>query len=192
MFIEIVVKDRSFGIFLLPLVILLQGISSIFIRTDAIQSPILENAIFEIHVISMIVSYSAFSLGAIAGVMHLLLSQKIKRQKLGILYINLPSLQFLSQVIVISVYFGFVFLTAGMSLGFFNAFQVPEAGISFFDPKIISVILTWAIYGYFILRHLLKRLGAKESAYLSLVGFLMIFFTFFVVNILMTTFHLFP
>ena len=192
MFIEIVVKDRSFGIFLLPLVILLQGISSIFIRADAIQSPILENAIFEIHVISMIVSYSAFSLGAIAGVMHLLLSQKIKRQKLGILYINLPSLQFLSQVIVISVYFGFVFLTAGMLLGFFNAFQVPEAGISFFDPKIISVILTWAIYGYFILRHSLKRLGAKESAYLSLVGFLMIFFTFFVVNILMTTFHLFP
>ena len=191
MFIEIVVKDRSFGLFLLPLVIVLQGISSVFIRTDSFQSPILENAIFEIHVISMIISYSALSLGAIASVMYLLLSQKIKTQNLGILYINLPSLLFLSQVIVIAVYFGFIFLTAGVLLGFFNAYQVPEAGISFFDPKIISVVVTWTIYGYFILKHFLKRLGAIESVYLSLAGFLTILFTFFAVNILMTNFHMF-
>ena len=191
LFIEFGVNDRSFGIFVLPLNLFLQIIASLFIEISATQSPLLEDVIYEIHVVSMIISFAALSLGAIAAVMHLLLSAKIKKQELGIVYHKLPTLQFLQQVIVISIYFGFIFLSGGVSLGFFNASQVPEAGISYFDPKILSVFVTLLIYGYFILRHLQKKLSAKLSAYLSLTGFLTILFTLFVVNILMTSFHLF-
>ncbi|MCH8272894.1 MAG: cytochrome c biogenesis protein CcsA, partial [Candidatus Marinimicrobia bacterium] len=95
------------------------------------------------------------------------------------------------QVGIFSVYFGFVFLTAGIALGFFNASQVPEAGISLSDPKIVSVIITWLIYGIFVLTHMLKKLTAKSAINLSLIGFITILFTFFVVNTLMETFHLF-
>ena len=191
LFIEYGIKDRSFGIFVLPLNLFLQIIASIFIEISTVQSPLLEDVIFEIHVLSIIVSYAAFSLSAVAAVMHLLLSTKIKRQELDIVYHKLPTLQFLHQVIVISIYFGFIFLGGGVSLGFFNASQIPEAGISYFDPKILSAFVTLLIYAYFILRHFLNRLSAKLSAYLSLFGFLTILFTFFIVNILMTNFHLF-
>ncbi len=191
MLIEYGMNDRSFGIFVLSLVLLLQVVASIFINPEGISSPLLEEVIFEIHVISLIISYSAFALGAIAAVMHLLLSKKIKHQELDIVYHKLPTLQFLRQVGIFSVYFGFVFLTAGIALGFFNASQVPEAGISLSDPKIVSAIITWLIYGIFVLIHMLKKLTAKSAINLSLIGFITILFTFFVVNTLMETFHLF-
>ncbi|MCH7818654.1 MAG: cytochrome c biogenesis protein CcsA [Candidatus Marinimicrobia bacterium] len=82
-------------------------------------------------------------------------------------------------------------MTAGIALGFFNASQVPEAGISLSDPKIVSAIITWLIYGIFVLIHMLKKLTAKSAINLSLIGFITILFTFFVVNTLMETFHLF-
>ena len=191
MLIEFGMSDRSFGIFVLSLVLLLQIVASIFINPERFSSPLLEDVIFEIHVISLIISYSAFALGAIAAVMHLLLSKKIKRQELDIVYHKLPTLQFLRQIGILTVYFGFVFLTAGIALGFFNASQVPEAGISLSDPKIVSVIITWLIYGIFVLTHMLKKLTAKSAINLSLIGFITILFTFFVVNTLMETFHLF-
>ena len=189
--IEFGVSDRSFGIFVLSLVLLLQIAASIFINPDGFSSPLLEDVIYEIHVISLIISYSAFALGAITAVMHLLLAKKIKNQELDIVYHRLPTLQFLQQVGILAVYFGFVFLTVGIALGFFNASQVPEADISISDPKIVSVIITWLIYGLFVLIHLLKKLTAKLSINLSLIGFITILFTFFVVNTLMKTFHLF-
>lgn len=189
--IEFGVSDRSFGIFVLSLVVLLQIVASIFIDPDGFSSPLLEDVIFEIHVISLIVSYSAFSLGAITAVMHLLLSKKIKNQELDIVYHKLPTLQFLQQVGILAVYFGFVFLTAGIALGFFNASQVPEAGIALSDPKIVSVIFTWLIYGIFVLTHMFKKLTSKFAINLSLIGYITILFTFFVVNTLMETFHFF-
>ena len=191
MLIEFGTSDRSFGIFVLSLVLLLQIVASIFINPERFSSPLLEDVIFEIHVISLIISYSAFALGAIAAVMHLLLSKKIKHQELDIVYHKLPTLQFLRQIGILTVYFGFVFLTAGIALGFFNASQVPEAGISLSDPKIVSVIITWLIYGIFVLTHMLKKLTAKSAINLSLIGFITILFTFFFVNTLMETFHLF-
>jgi len=191
LFIEYGVKDRSFGIFVLPLNLFLQIIASIFIKIGATQSPLLEDLIYEIHVISFIVAFAALSLSAIAAIMHLLLSAKIKKQELDIVYHKLPTLQFLHQVIVVSIYFGFILLAAGVLLGFFNAAQVPDAGISYLDPKILSVLVTLLIYGYFIIRNMQKKLSTKLSVYLSLTGFLTILFTFFVVNILMTNFHLF-
>ena len=189
--IEFGVSDRSFGIFVLSLVLLLQIAASIFINPEGFSSPLLDDVIYEIHVISLIISYSAFALGAITAVMHILLAKKIKNQELDIVYHRLPTLQFLRQVGILAVYFGFVFLTAGIALGFFNASQIPEAGISISDPKIVSVIITWLIYGIFVLIHLLKKLTAKLSINLSLIGFITILFTFFVVNTLMETFHLF-
>ncbi|MCH8272782.1 MAG: cytochrome c biogenesis protein CcsA, partial [Candidatus Marinimicrobia bacterium] len=118
MLIEFGTSDRSFGIFVLSLVLLLQIVASIFINPERFSSPLLEDVIFEIHVISLIISYSAFALGAIAAVMHLLLSKKIKHQELDIVYHKLPTLQFLRQIGILTVYFGFVFLTAGIALGF--------------------------------------------------------------------------
>lgn len=191
LFIEYGVKDRSFGIFVLPLNLFLQIIASIFIEIKTTQSPLLEDLIYEIHVISIIVSFAALSLSAIAAVMHLLLSGKIKKQELDIVYHKLPTLQFLHQVIVVSIYFGFILLAGGVLLGFFNASQVPDANISYFDPKILSVFVTLLIYAYFILKNIQKKLSIKMAVYLSLAGFFTILFTFFVVNILMTNFHLF-
>ena len=191
MLIEFGMSDRSFGIFVLSLVLLLQIVASIFIDPEQFSSPLLDDVIYEIHVISLIISYSAFALGAVAAVMHLLLSKKIKLQELDIVYQKLPTLQFLQQVGILAVYFGFVFLTAGIALGFFNASQVPEAGISLSDPKIVSVVITWLIYGIFVLTHMLKRLTSKSAINLSLIGFITILFTFLVVNTLMETFHLF-
>ena len=191
MFIELGVKDRSFGIFVLTLIVLLQSIASFFISTGGFHSPLLEEVIFEIHVISLIISYSAFSLGVIAAIMHILLSKKIKNQDLNIVYYRLPTLQFLQQVILIATYFGFGFLTAGLALGFYNTSQVTRTVISLIDPKIISAVITWLVYGYLVSLHLLKRLTDKKTVYLSIIGFGTILFTFFAVSAFMDTFHLF-
>lgn len=188
---ELLIKDRSFGLFALPVVVLLQAVSSIFLNESPVRVEILERVLFEVHVILVLISYAAFAVGAIGSVMYIILSKKLREQNLDMVYTKLPSMPFLMQIISLTGYLGHILLTVGILLGVYNAYEVWGSKLPILDPKYLSAFLTWIVYAVFVVARLTGWGGDRRSAFISLLGFVSILFAFLVVSALLTTEHLF-
>lgn len=184
-------RERSLGAFILPIIILLQSISNLFLDFNHELPAILQNVIFEIHVLMILLSYSAFAISFIASLLYVLLSRDIERKSLGLFYRRLPSLAFFDSLSNFAVNTGLVFLTVGVALGIYTGIEVSETFFDTWDPKFIAVGLTWLIYAW----HLFSRRAAgwqgKRVALISLIGFGWVLFSFLVVSLVFSKVHQF-
>ena len=184
-------QERSLGPFILPIIIILQSISNLFLDFNHELPAILQNVVFEIHVLMILLSYSAFAISFIASLLYVLLSRDIERKSLGLFYRRLPSLAFFDSLSNFAVTTGLVFLTAGVALGIYTGIEVSETFFDAWDPKFIAVGLTWLIYAL----HLFSRRAAgwqgKRVALISLVGFGWVLFSFLVVSLVLSKVHQF-
>jgi ABC-type transport system involved in cytochrome c biogenesis permease subunit len=181
-------KQRSLGLFILPVIIVLQVISNLFLDFSRELPPILHDVIFEIHVIMMLLAYSAFAISFIASLLYLLLSRDIERKSLGIFYRRLPSLAFFDSLSNLAVNIGLGFLTLGVGLGIYTGAKLAEPFFTW-DAKFFAVGLTWLIY----LFHLLFRRSigwqGKRAAVISVFGFGWVLFSFLIVSLLFSKVH---
>lgn len=182
-------QERSLGAFILPVIIILQAISNLFLDFNHELPAILQNVVFEIHVLMVLLSYSAFAISFIASLLYVLLARDLERKSLGLFYRRLPSLAFFDSLSNFAVNTGLVFLTAGVALGIYTGIEVSETFFAAWDPKFIAVGLTWLIYAL----HLFSRRAAgwqgKRVALISLVGFGWVLFSFLVVSLVLSKVH---
>ncbi|MBD3275932.1 MAG: hypothetical protein GF372_11510, partial [Candidatus Marinimicrobia bacterium] len=75
---EYLLREREFGAFITPVIILAQAMSVFFIDYTRPLAPVLQNVMFEIHVSAILIGYTSFTLGFIASVMYLLLFKDIQ------------------------------------------------------------------------------------------------------------------
>jgi ABC-type transport system involved in cytochrome c biogenesis permease subunit len=59
------------------------------------------------------------------------------------------------------------------------------------DPKILIAILTWAVYSFAMLARQTLGWTGRRAAWLSALGFVIVFLTFIPVNYFVTTSHTF-
>jgi len=184
-------QERSLGAFILPIIIVLQTASNLFLAFNRELPAILQNVVFEIHVLMILLSYSAFAISFIASLLYVLLSRDIERKSLGLFYRRLPSLAFFDSLSNFAVNTGLVFLTVGVALGVYTGIKVSETFFDSWDPKFIAVGLTWLIYAL----HLFSRRAAgwqgKRVALISLFGFSWVLFSFLVVSLVFSKVHQF-
>jgi len=184
-------QERSLGAFILPIIIILQTASNLWLDFNHELPAILQNVVFEIHVLMILLSYSAFAISFIASLLYVLLSRDIERKSLGLFYRRLPSLAFFDSLSNFAVNTGLVFLTAGVALGIYTGIKVSETFFDSWDPKFIAVGLTWLIYAL----HLFSRRAAgwqgKRVAMISLLGFGWVLFSFLVVSLVLSKVHQF-
>ncbi|RMD92078.1 MAG: hypothetical protein D6814_17455 [Calditrichaeota bacterium] len=187
-FLEWRLRERSMGIFILPILLLLIFISNRTFRIDEPINEVLKDVQFEIHVFFMLLSYGAFVISFIASLMHLLLNREIQKRNMGVFYRRLPSLAFFEQISNAAVDIGLVFISIGFLLGLHNALKVWDPS-KLLDMKIIAVLLTWLIY----LSHFLSRKFAgwqgQRAASLSVVGFGWLMFSFLIINLFFHSIH---
>jgi ABC-type transport system involved in cytochrome c biogenesis permease subunit len=184
-------KERSLGAFILPIIITLQAISNFFLDLNHELPAILHNVVFEIHVLMILLSYSAFAISFIASLLYLLLSRDIERKSLGIFYRRLPSLAFFDSLSNFAVNLGLVFLTIGVGLGIYNGVTASETFFSSWDPKFIAVALTWLIYAFHLVFRRASGWQGKRVAVISLLGFGWVLFSFLVVSLVFSKVHQF-
>lgn len=183
-------KKEILSIFILPVVILIE-ISSHFLPVETIvNEKILSSIWFEIHVTTTLVSYTAFSFAFILAIMYLFLFSELKKKTPGFFFSKLPPLATIEELNVISVVFGFVFLTIGIISGFIWKSRISSLPISQ-DPKIILSFFIWLLY--FSSIHLRQKKGFKgiRIVYLSIVGFILILFNFIFLKFLFPASHSF-
>jgi ABC-type transport system involved in cytochrome c biogenesis permease subunit len=187
-FLEVRLREMTMGVFFLPVVAALHAFACVTLDIDQPLAPVLTDILFEVHVIILIASYSAFAISFIASIMYLLLSREMQSRSLGIFFERLPSLDFFDKLSNLAVNTGLILISGGIGIGIYMGLNVWE-GDWMTDPKFIAAMLSWIIY----LSHLLTRRAfgwqGKRAAILSSIGFAWLLFSFLIVNEYFSEFH---
>lgn len=130
-----------------------------------------------IHTTLITLGIVFFALAFVVGVVYLVQERLLKSKKLNILYHKLPSLDLLDELNQRSIYLGFPLLTLGMLTGIL--LNKLTQGVYFtWDPKQILTLVAWFFYLAILHGRLTIGWRAKKAAYLAIIGFVGVAFTF--------------
>lgn len=133
------------------------------------------------HVATCFFGYAAFAVAFGVSIMYLIKARNPEKTS-GILG-HIPRLEVLDELTHRMVLFGFLFLTAGIITG---AVWANSAWGSYWswDPKETWSLITWFVYATLLHARLMRGWQGKQIAYLSVLGFSAVLFTYFGVNLL--------
>jgi cytochrome c-type biogenesis protein CcsB len=184
LFIEQKYKNRTIGSFIAPLAFLTMAYASLSPNiNDKIQPllPALKSNWLIAHVITCFIGYSAFALAFGASLVYLV-KRRGKGSKDSLLE-RLPTVSVLSELNYQLIMFGFLFLTVGIITGsvWANSAWGRYWG---WDPKETWSLITWFVYATLLHARMMRGWEGNRIAYLSIVGFIAVLFTYFGVNYL--------
>ena len=178
-------KERAIPAVMLPVAVAMMSIALLFFPSEisplvpALQS----NRILGIHVTTMVLAYSALSVSFGASVLYLIQAGDGGRR-----FLRLPEAETLEEVAYWSVLVGFPLLTLGIALG---AYWANSAWGRYWgwDPKETAALLTWFVYAGYLHARGLRGWEGRRAAFLLLLGYAAVLFTYFAVNFLISGLH---
>ncbi|MBI9091451.1 MAG: c-type cytochrome biogenesis protein CcsB [Desulfobacterium sp.] len=182
LFIEYRHKNRTLGAFVLPMGFLCLAYASLSPDMGVQIRPLmpaLKSNWLSVHVMTCFVGYAAFALAFAFGIMFLIKERGGK----GNLIHALPKLDTIDELIHQMVMLGFLFLTMGIVTG---AVWANSAWGRYWgwDPKETWSLITWFVYATLLHARLMRGWQGKRIAFLSILGFGAVIFTYFGVNLL--------
>ncbi len=186
---ELRYRIAALGSFMLPLVVLLMAPALAVSGKIEDLNPILKSGWLGIHTSLAVLGDAAFAFACIISIMYLIQERQLKKKHLGAIFHRLPSLEIMDTIGYKAISFGWPLFTLGMVTGSIWA-EVAWGTYWSWDPKETWSLITWAIY--LAILHL-RTLGwrGKKMAYLSIVGFLFVLISFFVVSRIQVGKHVF-
>lgn len=181
------VKIKVVAAFILAVATSLLGVS--FGISDAIAPlmPALQSRWRVIHVLTAIISYSAFTVDFVIAIFYLItIPRKVPEGGLPVEKVERGI--FLEKLMFNSVVVGFIFLTLLLITGSIWAEDAWGAWWSW-DPKETWALITWIIYAVYMHLHSKPTWKGHKGCYLSLVGFACVLFTLLGVTFLMGGLH---
>lgn len=131
------------------------------------------------HVVTCFLGYAAFAVSCGAAIIYLFAKGKSEL---------IPDKETLDEVIYRTVLIGFLLLTAGIATGAVWADQAWGTYWSW-DPKETWSLITWFVYAALIHARLVRGWRGKRVAWVSIIGFGAVLFTYFGVNYLLAGLH---
>jgi HemX protein len=188
-YLEVLQGIRTTGIFVLPLVLVMQIAASAYGDVDPTTKPPINPVWFEFHTLAAVLGYGAFFVSAIYGILFLLLYREIKRNRLSLFFTRMPPLETLARMNVSAAAAGLVLLALAilMGIGWGRA-----AGLHpFADPKTWLTIGAWLVLGFAVVAH--YRLGWRgpRAVVASLAGFTTLLLSRVVTDFFVRSFHTF-
>ena len=170
-------KAKPLSIPLSLSVVLMLGAASLLDRSIKPLMPALKSNWLVIHATSYFIGYAGMAISFLASMRYLF--QKSLNSPLAL---DLDCLSFRL------VTFSFPFLTIGLTTGSVWA-KLAWGAYWSWDPKETWALISWSVYAVYLHQRLLKNWQGKKAAYLNVVGFLCVLFTFFGVNYLFKGLH---
>ncbi len=184
---ELKYKNRTLGAFVTPFTFLILAYTSLGgpgIRTEVEPLiPALQSNWLIAHVITAFLSYAAFAVSCGASIMYLL-----RLNKQGGFWDRLPSAEVLDDINYKAVLIGFPLLTLGIITGAAWAHYAWGSYWSW-DPKETWSLITWFIYAAYLHARYARGWRGKKAAFLSIVGFAAVLFTYLGVNLIISGLH---
>ena len=138
------------------------------------------------HVVTCFIGYAAFAISF--GISILYIARKSSQETSGGALSLLPDLRQLDEFNYQMVLFGFLWLSLGIITGSVWADLAWGAYWSW-DPKETWSLITWLIYAAFLHARTMKGWRGNRVAWLSIIGFGCVLFTYFGVNFLLGGLH---
>ncbi len=178
-------KIRGLGTFLMPVAFLLLAYASMVPGVNnRIQPliPALQSNWLTVHVLTCFLGYAFFAAAFALGIMALLQNDDPAgggsrlRQRI-------PDSDALEELLYQSALLGFLFLSLGIATGSIWAHSAWGSYWSW-DPKETWSLITWIVYALMLHARAMRGWRGKRMAWLSLVGFASVLFTYLGVNYL--------
>jgi len=170
-------RIRILGAFVLPLVFFLILFASFHVHQKVFWTGSQSQLYLGLHTALLFLSYAAFALAFITGVMYLVLERQIKWKRIGRFFRRLPSLELLEEANSRFVSLGALLYSFGVLFGLFWS----KTALGYFvgkDPKVILALITWALYGALFLGRRLDQIHGRKTMALSILYFFWIIVTF--------------
>ena len=192
LFMEFKFKNRVIGAFVMPFAFVSMAYASFAKGMNQEISPLipaLQSNWLIAHVVTCFIGYGAFAMAGGLGVMYLLKKSALdKGLAKDTLTGSLPELKVIDDMTYKTIVFGFLWLTAGIITG---AVWANEAWGTYWswDPKETWSIITWFIYASTLHARFTRGWSGSRIAWLAIIGFVSVFFTYFGVNYLLAGLH---
>ncbi len=170
-------KINVLGAFVLPLVSVLTIVSQLMWEENHQIPPLLKSKWLYFHTSVAFLAYAAFFLTFVSGIFYLIQERELKSKQFRFFYFRLPSLQVCDELLRRSLVVGFVAMSITIVTGAFWAQQAWGRFWSW-DPKETATLITWGIYLLLMYYRLSSAWRGRRAAYISIIGFVSILFTF--------------
>lgn len=190
LYIEVISKVHGTGMFVLIPAFLFQVISSLFIRDLGQVPEVLQSNLLGFHVTSALLGYTAIAVGAMYGILYLMLYHDIKSNHFSVIYKRLPNLEILESMSFRSTLFGFIFLSIAIVVGLIWL-PIAFGQIFYSDPKLIGTMFIWMLYAVGLVSKKLAGWHGRKIVVLYVSGFIVALFSITFVNFFFSSFHQF-
>lgn len=193
LFIEYKFKSRIIGAFTVPFAFLAMAYASLDSTiTKGITPlvPALQSNWLIAHVVTCFIGYAAFSIAAGLGLMYLIKNRfgPSPTDKQDGIIASLPPLKVIDSITHNVMIFGFIWLTIGIVTGAIWANSAWGTYWSW-DPKETWSLITWFVYAITLHARFTRGWSGTRIAWLSILGFISVIFTYYGVNFLLSGLH---
>lgn len=181
-------RERAIGPFLIPFVVVFSAVGLLIPFRASTPKPETQGVLFAFHVTLAILGYAAFTLSFVLSLLYLIQSRQIRRAQIGVLFSRLPALEVMGRMNRTAVSIGLSSLLVSVLLGTVWAHRVWSGGVG--DAKLVWALFTLLVYGLLLW---MDRRGWKGQrvAFLSMVGFGLVIFSYTFVNLYLSRAHTF-
>lgn len=144
---------------------------SIVARQFLDNSPGFGIAMLVTHASCAMLGYLLFGVSCLTSMFFLYQEDKIKKKKLLLENVKVPSLGFLDKLNYKVVTIGFLFLSVGLLLGI-NMKVIASGGVLEFSLRQVLPVGTWLIFAVFLVDRFINGLRGKITAMWSIIGFI--------------------
>jgi ABC-type uncharacterized transport system permease subunit len=179
-------RERAIGPFLIPFVFVFCVLGAV-LPARAPVNEATQGSLFAFHVTLAILAYAAFALSFVLSVLYLVQARQIRKGRTGLLFARLPALDVIGRMNRTSVAIGMVVLSISIALGVAWARKM-WSGLG--DAKVVFALVTLLVYGILLW---MDRRGweGPRVARLSIVGFVLVLFSYTFVNLYLSQSHVF-
>ncbi|MEE9913403.1 MAG: c-type cytochrome biogenesis protein CcsB [Deltaproteobacteria bacterium] len=180
-------KNRSIGVFVMPVAFLIMAYASIAPGINNRIEPLipaLQSNWLTSHVLTCFMGYAAFTVAFALGIMFLVKGKSGEdASQTGTFVRLLPSEYQMDELMYSSTALGFIFLTLGIVTGSVWAHYAWGSYWSW-DPKETWSLITWLVYAVMLHARLVRGWRGRRMAIMAIVGFGCVLFTYLGVNLL--------
>lgn len=159
-------RFRLLGLVVMPLAALLLAVSYAAGGVAASGETGYSTLFLVLHVGLLLAGFAGLTLAAALAVLYLWQERQLKRRSSTVLRFRAPSLVTLESLVARTVAFSLPVLTLGMAAGFARVRHGSDL-----DPLIGLTVLTWTVYGAFLILRFGMGWRGRRVAYTALAGF---------------------
>lgn len=187
---EIIHRQRAVGSLVVPFAIVWLLVAVAVAPSAVHRAPMANGPLFALHITIGIWAYAAFAISFLLSLVYLFQNRVLRGGRPGLAFWRFPPLEVLERMSRSSVWIGLILLLVGTALGFVWEHRL-TGHFAVADPKVVVTLAVVVIYAVYlsILRAPAWR-GAR-AAFLCACNFILVLFSYTIVNLYFTRFHRF-